>query len=108
MGRTFGTTESGLVIPAGHMATPAGIVVQKRERFVCRYCGAVHGVLKGVELHESQCREQARSQWTAAALSGPAATAMTPEQIHEYVGKTIKAHESRERTVWTEMGDSSY
>jgi hypothetical protein len=98
-------TDSGIVVPEGYMRTPEGLLVEKRERHMCRYCGAVFGLEKGCVLHETQCREQARSQWTAAAMSGPASTDKTAEELVEYVANALRAHEKRPRTVWREMGD---
>lgn len=102
------TTPSGIVVPENMMATPGGLVVQKRTRYLCRYCGAAHGILKGCELHEVQCREQVRAQWTMSMLGGPASVSMTPQQISDYVRSAIVEYEKRERSTWTEMGDASY
>jgi hypothetical protein len=101
-------TPAGLVVPENMMATPSGLVVQKRQRWLCRYCGAPHHIEKGCELHEAQCREQVRAQWTMSMLGGPAAMSMTAAQVDEYIRAVIIEYEKRKRTTWTEMGDSAY
>lgn len=106
-------TAAGIIVPEDHMATPAGVLVQKRHRYLCKYCGAPFGKKVGCELHESQCRCQARAQWVASAMNGYASalvtnadTKVTPEAVVDSVDRAIKAFESgTERTVWTEMGD---
>lgn len=97
-------TPAGIIVPDGHMATPAGLLVQKRDRFACRYCGAVFGLLKGVELHEIQCGEQTRNQWTAAAINGPA-SGKTPAELIAFVDEVMAEHAKRPRRSWTESGD---
>jgi hypothetical protein len=94
-----------LVVPAGHMAVGgSGLIAPKRDKNLCRYCGGAFESLDGANKHESQCREIARNQWTAAVLSGP--RALTGAEVVALVNETIAAYDAREREKWVEFGMS--
>lgn len=82
----------------------SGLVAPKRDKVLCRYCGGAFEGVDGVTKHESQCREIARKEWTAALLSSPAAADLTPAQIVERVNGTVAAYDLRERHRWVEIG----